>query len=182
MIRLFGLPANRTWGRKSLVATQWRSRSRCIILCCCLFEWPACGSNIVVRWKRALGKFRWKVRGLSGLVDRTLEDLPWLQVERHGIGIWFTLDVPFRTACGTSRDLLLYPLCSQQRGVDWISLVKDGSNGLVGALMVNVDAVGIGPVHFVYGVQVWGSGSTGGPCSAVFWGISRTGWRGYCHR
>ena len=91
MIRLFGLPANRTWGRKSLVATQWRPRSRRIILCCCLSEWPAWGTNIVVRWKRALGKFRWKVGGLSRLVDRTLEDLPWLQVERHGIGIWFTL-------------------------------------------------------------------------------------------
>src|SRR5260221_10896986 len=91
MIRLFGRPTNRTWNSRGLAATEWRSRSHCIILCRCLFHWPACGANVVVRWERALGKFKWKVRGLGRLVDRTLEYLPWFQVEGHGIGIWFTL-------------------------------------------------------------------------------------------
>ena len=83
------------------------------------------------------------------------------------------------TEWGTSRDLLLYPLYSQQRRVNRISFVKDGGNGLVGALMVNVDAVRIGLVEFVYGVKVGGRGTTGGPCSAVFWVFCKAE---CCHR
>ena len=61
---------------------------------------------------------------------------------------------------GTRGDLFLGPLLSQHRRVNWVSLVEDGSNSLVRAPMMKVEAERVGLVEFVYGVQVGGSGST----------------------
>jgi hypothetical protein len=69
---------------------------------------------------------------------------------------------------GYQRRLVFGPFfVATEERVNWVGLVEDGSNSLVRALMMKVDAEGIGLVKFVYGVQVGGSGSTRGPYSAV---------------
>src|SRR6266849_1678048 len=88
---LIKLPRCDTRNWKSLMATQWRLSICCVIICGWIFDRFAWDTKILTRRMRPPTELRGKVAGLCRLVDRMWENLAWLQVQRHGIDMRFTL-------------------------------------------------------------------------------------------
>src|SRR6266404_7142834 len=91
MMKLLGRHASRGWDRKRLVAMECGLSRSCVVIYSRKFGRHVRGMDIVIRGVCSENTFEWIVRWLHWLIDRTLQNLPWFQVQGHRIGMGLTL-------------------------------------------------------------------------------------------